>query len=65
MRQHYREGMEDQFGALGLALNCVVPFNSLYIDAAAKQLRAWVSNGKRSQSCDYRSLSFHRCVGKS
>ncbi|WP_263638760.1 transposase [Streptomyces sp. CoT10] len=34
LRQHYREGMEDQLGALGPALN------SLYIDAAVKQLAA-------------------------
>ncbi|QKV90464.1 Tn3 family transposase [Streptomyces sp. NA02950] len=32
--------MEDQLGALGLALNAVVLFNSLYIDAAVKQLAA-------------------------
>jgi Tn3 transposase DDE domain len=31
-RPYYREGMEDQLGALGLALNAVVLFNSLYID---------------------------------
>jgi hypothetical protein len=37
---HYREGMEDQLGALGLALNSVVLFNSLYIDVAVKQLAA-------------------------
>ena len=29
LRQHYREGMEDQLGALGLALYAVVLFNSL------------------------------------
>jgi hypothetical protein len=40
LRQHYREGMEDQLGAPGLALNSVVLFNSLYIDAAVKQLAA-------------------------
>ncbi|MEU9309611.1 Tn3 family transposase [Streptomyces sp. NPDC048256] len=40
LRQHYREGMEDQLGALGLALNSAVLFNSLYIDAAVKQLAA-------------------------
>jgi TnpA family transposase len=40
LRQHYREGMEDQLGALGLALNAVVLWNSLYIDAAVKQLAA-------------------------
>ncbi len=32
--------MEDQLGALGLALNSVVLFNSLYIDTAVKQLAA-------------------------
>jgi hypothetical protein len=32
--------MEDQLGALGLALNAVVLWNSLYIDAAVKQLAA-------------------------
>jgi hypothetical protein len=40
LRQHYREGMEDQLGALGLALNAVVLWNSLYIDAAVKKLAA-------------------------
>ncbi|WP_326607272.1 Tn3 family transposase [Streptomyces sp. NBC_01799] len=32
--------MTRQLGALGLALNAVVLFNSLYIDAAVKQLAA-------------------------
>ncbi|GGT93142.1 hypothetical protein GCM10010272_42500 [Streptomyces lateritius] len=32
--------MEDQLGALGLALNAVVLFHSLYLDAAVKQLAA-------------------------
>ena len=40
LHQHYREGMEDQLGALGLALNAVVLFNTLYMDAAVKQLAA-------------------------
>ncbi|MFF8958679.1 Tn3 family transposase [Streptomyces sp. NPDC014894] len=40
LRQHYREGMEDQLGALGLALNAVVLWNSLYLDRATKQLAA-------------------------
>lgn len=40
LRQNYREGMEDQLGALGLALNAVVLWNSLYLDRAAKQLVA-------------------------
>ncbi|MFE1877151.1 transposase [Streptomyces sp. NPDC059496] len=40
LRQHYREGVEDQLGALGLALNAVVLWNSVYLDRAAKQLAA-------------------------
>ena len=38
--QRYREGMEDQLGALGIVLNCVVLWNTVYIDAALGQLRA-------------------------
>ena len=32
--------MEDQIGALGLVLNALVLFNTRYMDAAVKQLRA-------------------------
>jgi len=32
--------MEDQLSALGLGLNCVVWWNTLYIDAAVKKLQA-------------------------
>src|SRR5450631_2810669 len=28
--QRYREGMEDQLGALGLVLNCIVLWNTVY-----------------------------------
>ena len=38
--QRYREGMEDQLGALGIVLNCIVLWNTVYIDAALQQLRA-------------------------
>ncbi|WP_329189448.1 Tn3 family transposase [Actinacidiphila glaucinigra] len=40
LRQNYREGMEEQLGALGLTLNAVVLWTSLYLDRAAKQLDA-------------------------
>ncbi len=40
LRQAYHEGMEDQLGALGLVLNCVVLWNSVYLDAAVTRLRA-------------------------
>ena len=35
----YRQGQEDQLGALGLIVNAVVLWNTIYIDAALKQLR--------------------------
>jgi hypothetical protein len=38
--QRYHEGMEDQLGALGLGLNCVVLWNTVYMNAALDQLRA-------------------------
>jgi TnpA family transposase len=40
LRQRYREGQEDQLGALGLVVNMIVLWNSLYMDAALAQLRA-------------------------
>jgi TnpA family transposase len=40
LRQHYREGQEDQLGALGLVLNMIVLWNTSYIEAALNQLRA-------------------------
>src|SRR6266853_1230815 len=39
LRQRYREGQEDQLGALGLVVNMIVLWNTLYIDAALQQLR--------------------------
>ncbi len=39
LRQHYREGQEDQLGALGLLLNMIVLWNTVYMDAALNQLR--------------------------
>jgi TnpA family transposase len=39
LRQRYREGQEDQLGALGLVVNAIVLWNTLYMEAALKQLR--------------------------
>jgi len=39
LRQRYREGQEDQLGALGLVLNALVLWNTRYTDAALTQLR--------------------------
>jgi hypothetical protein len=36
----YRDGMEDQLGALGLVLNAIVLWTTKYIDAAVAQLQA-------------------------
>jgi len=40
LRQRYREGQEDQPGALGLVVNAVILWNTLYMDAALAGLRA-------------------------
>lgn len=40
LRQRYREGQEDQLGALGLVVNLVVLWNTIYMDAALDQLVA-------------------------
>jgi TnpA family transposase len=39
LRQQYREGQEDQLGALGLGLNIIVLWNTIYMEAALKHLR--------------------------
>jgi len=40
LHQRYHTGMEDQLGALGLVLNCIVLWNTVYMNAALEQLRA-------------------------
>jgi len=40
LRQRYREGQEDQLGALGLVVNVIVLWNTIYMQAALGQLRA-------------------------
>ena len=40
LRQRYREGQDDQFGALGLVVNVILLWNTIYMDAALAQLRA-------------------------
>jgi len=40
LRQRYRYGQEDQLGSLGLVVNLVVLWNTVYMDAALNQLRA-------------------------
>jgi len=38
--QGYREGQEDQLSALGLVVNMIVLWNTIYMDAVLNQLRA-------------------------
>jgi TnpA family transposase len=40
LRQPYRDGQEDQLGALRFALNALVLWNAKYLDDAIAQLRA-------------------------
>lgn len=40
LRQRYREGQEDQLSALGLVVNVIVLWNTIYMDAALNRLRA-------------------------
>ncbi len=39
IRKRYREGQEDQLGALGLVLNVVILWQTLYMDAVLNRLR--------------------------
>lgn len=54
LRQRYREGQEDQLGALGLVVNAIVLWNTRYQDAALEQLR---SDGHDVRDDDVRRLS--------
>ncbi len=40
LRHRYREGQEDQLGALGLVVNVIVLWNTIYMDVVLNQLRA-------------------------
>lgn len=39
LHQAYREGQEDQLGALGLVLNCITLWNTVYLDRAIQTLQ--------------------------
>jgi TnpA family transposase len=54
LRQRYREGQEDQLGALGLVVNALVLWNTLYMEAVLKQLR---TEGMEVLSADVARLS--------
>ena len=54
LRQRYREGQEDQLGALGLVVNALVLWNTRYMDAALSHLR---SQGVETKPEDVARLS--------
>ncbi len=54
LRQPYREGQEDQLGALGLVVNAIVLWNTRYIELALGHLRA---QGKAVRDEDVERLS--------
>jgi TnpA family transposase len=54
IHQAYREGMEDQFGALGLVLNAIVLRTTKYLDAAAP------NSAPRHTNCG-RTRTSHAC----
>lgn len=54
IQQSYREGQEDQLGALGLVTNAVVLWNTIYMDAAINQLR---EQGEEIDEADLARLS--------
>jgi hypothetical protein len=39
LRQRYREGQEDQLGTLGLVVNVIILWNTIYMDAILNQLK--------------------------
>src|SRR5216683_3967511 len=65
LRQRYREGQEDQLGALGLVVNVIVLWNTIYMQAALEQLRAEDYPCARRMSCAYRrsATSTSTCWG--
>jgi TnpA family transposase len=54
IRKRYREGQEDQLGALGLVTNTVVLWNTLYTEAAQEHLK---TDGSEVKDADIEHIS--------
>jgi TnpA family transposase len=54
LRQRYREGQEDQLGALGLVVNVITLWNTIYLERALEHLRL---EGRRIEPEDAARLS--------
>ncbi len=48
LRQRYREGMEDQLGALGLVVNALELWNTRYLQQALEYQQAWWNRQSRA-----------------
>ena len=64
LHRAYHAGMEDQLGALGLVLNCVTLWNTLYLDHALSALRAQgypvtEADTARLSAYQYRHINVH------
>jgi hypothetical protein len=57
LHQRYREGQEDQLSALGLVVNVIVLWNTIYMDTALSQLRLEGILSVMKMSPDYRRLA--------
>jgi hypothetical protein len=57
LHQRYREGQEDQLSALGLVVNVIVLWNTIYMDTALSQLRLEGILSVMKMSPNYRRLA--------
>jgi TnpA family transposase len=62
LHQRYREGQEDQLSALGLVVNVIVLWNTIYMDAALSQLRLEGILSVMKMSPDYRRLAMSTSI---
>nr|WP_042446984.1 Tn3 family transposase [Azospirillum sp. B510] len=46
-RYNYREGQEDQLGALGLVVNAIILWNTIYMDCIFRRKAPSGNGGKR------------------
>ena len=63
LRQRYREGQEDQLGALGLVVNVVVLWNTRYLDAGLGSPRRGMVVNRRTSRASPRGLDHINCSG--
>ena len=55
LRRRYKEGQEDQLGALGLVVNAIVLWNTRYMDAVLSKLQA---DARRLSPLVHKHLNF-------